>query len=166
MKKFEIEFKYALYFTAFNMLWLSFEKWMGWHDEFISGHMFYSLLILLPQVVFYFLALREKREKYYNGKITWQQAFLSGGILSVLIAAISPATIYYLNTFLSPNFFDIAIEKYVIGGGKEAAAKSVFNMESYIKNAILFNVSVGVVISAAVALFIKNLSTEELQKKK
>ena len=91
MKKFEIEFKWALYFTAFNMLWLSLEKYLGWHDELIQFHTFYSLLIILPQVVFFYLAIREKKIQYFKGKITWQQGLLSGGILSILIAALSPA---------------------------------------------------------------------------
>lgn len=161
MKKFEIEFKWALYFTAFNMLWLSLEKFLGWHDELIQMHIVYSLLIIFPQVLFYYLALREKKFKYYKGKINWQQAFLSGGILSVIIAGLSPATIYYMNTFLSPEFIDLAIERYVISGGKEASAKNFHSLEAYIKNAILFNVSIGIVISGIVALLIKTKETEK-----
>lgn len=161
MKKFEIEFKWAVYFTAFNMLWLSLEKYFGWHDEYIQMHIVYSLFIILPQVIFYYLALREKKLKYYEGTINWQQAFLSGGILSVIIAGLSPATIYYMNTFLSPEFIDLAIERYVASGGKEASAKNFHSLEAYIKNAILFNVSIGIVISGVVALFIKSKESEK-----
>lgn len=160
MKKFEIEFKWALYFTAFNMLWLSLEKFLGWHDELIQLHIFYSLLIILPQALFYYLALREKKFKYYKEEINWQQAFLSGGILSVIIAGLSPATIYYMNTFLSPDFIDLAIERYVVSGGKEASAKNFHSLEAYIKNAILFNVSIGIVISGVVGIFIKTKETK------
>lgn len=161
MKKFEIEFKWAVYFTAFNMLWLSLEKYLGWHDEHIQMHIVYSLFIILPQAILYFLALREKKLKYYEGNINWQHAFLSGGILSVIIAGLSPATIYYMNTFLSPEFIDLAIERYVVSGGKEASAKNFHSLEAYIKNAILFNVSIGIVISGVVALFIKSKESEK-----
>ena len=160
MKKFEIEFKWALYFTGFNMLWLSLEKVLGWHDELIQFHTFYSLLIIFPQVVFFYLAIREKKKQYFKGKITWQQGLLSGGILSILIAALSPATIYYMNMFLSPEFIDLAIEKYVMSGGKEASAKNFHNLEAYIKNAILFNVSMGVIISAVVGFFLQTRNTK------
>jgi len=160
LKKFEIEFKWALYFTAFNMLWLSLEKYLGWHDELIQFHTFYSLLIIFPQVVFFYLAIREKKYQYYKGKVSWQQAFLSGGILSILIASLSPATIYYMNTFLSPDFIDVAIDRYLISGGKETSAKNFHSLEAYIKNAILFNVSMGIVISGIVALFLQTKKAE------
>lgn len=156
MKKFEIEFKWALYFTAFNMLWLSLEKYFGWHDEAIQLHIFYSLIIIVPQSILYYFALTDKKKKYFNNNITWQQAFLSGGILSLLIAGLSPATVYYMHTFLSPNFIDLATHNFLENGGKEESVKSFHSLEAYIKNSILFNVSLGIVISGIVALFIQS----------
>lgn len=145
------------------MLFLSFEKAMGWHDEHIQYHIVYSLLIIFPQALLFYFALIEKKKKYYQGKITWQQAFLSGGVLSLLIAGISPATMYYMHTFLSPNFLPLAIEKFVASGGDEATAQSYHSLEAYIKNAILFNVSMGIVLSAIVGVFVK---TKEVNVKK
>jgi hypothetical protein len=156
LKKFEIEFKWALYFTAFNMLWFSLEKYLGWHDEQIQLHIFYSLLIIFPQAVFFYLALKEKKVKFYNGNVNWQQAFLSGGVLSLLIAGFSPVTMYYMHTFLSPDFIELAIERYVSSGGNEESAKDLHSLEAYIKNAILFNVSMGIVLSGIIAFFIKS----------
>jgi hypothetical protein len=160
LKKFEIEFKWALYFTAFNMLWLSLEKYLGWHDELIQFHIFYSLLIVFPQIILFYLALREKKLKYYEGNINWQQVFLSGGILSIIIAGLSPATIYYMNTFLSPDFIDLAVERYTMGGGKAVSAREFHSLEAYIKNAILFNVSIGIVISGILGIFMKTKSSD------
>lgn len=159
MKKFEIEFKWALYFTGFNMLWLSLEKYLGWHDEAIQQHILYSLLIVIPQCIWYYLALTEKKKKFFNNEISWQQAFLSGGVLSLLIAGLSPATVYYMHTFLSPDFIDLAIEKFVESGGKLDAARNFHSLEAYIKNSILFNVSLGIVISSVVAFFIQTKKT-------
>lgn len=159
MKKFEIEFKWALYFTAFNMLWFSLEKYLGWHDEAIQYHIFNSLLIIFPQALLFYLALVEKKNKYFKNKISWQQAFLSGGILSLLIAGLSPASVYYMHTFLSPNFIDLAIQNYVENGGKANSAENFHSIEAYIKSSILFNVSIGVVISGIISLFIQTKNT-------
>ncbi|MFO7701353.1 DUF4199 domain-containing protein [Psychroflexus maritimus] len=155
MSKFEIEFKWALYFTAFNALWLSLEKVLGWHDELIQQHAFYSLLIIIPQVVFFYLCIKAKRDDYFKGEANWQQLFVSGGVLALLIAALSPAVVYYMNRFLSPDFIDLAIDRYLMSGGKEAEAKNFHSLEAYIKNGILFNVSMGIVIAGPVAYFLK-----------
>lgn len=157
MSKFEIEFKWALYFTGFNLLWLSFEKLLGWHDAHIQQHAFYSLLIVFPMIAFFVFSLKEKREKYFKDKATWQQLFLSAGVLSLIIAGISPATIFYMNKFLSPQFVDLAIESYVASNGKLEIATNFNSIEAYIKNAILFNVSTGIVIGAGVAHFLKTV---------
>lgn len=157
MSKFEIEFKWALYFTGFNLLWLSLEKLLGWHDAHIQQHAFYSLLIIFPMIAFYVFALLEKRDKYFEGKATWQQLFLAGGVLSLIIAGISPATVFYMNKFLSPQFIDLAIENYVAREGKLEVATNFNSIEAYIKNAILFNVSMGIVIAAGVASFLKTV---------
>jgi hypothetical protein len=64
MKKRLIEIKWGLIFVIMMLLWMYFEKSMGWHDENIAEHATYTNLVAIPSIIVYVLALLEKRKKY------------------------------------------------------------------------------------------------------
>jgi hypothetical protein len=155
MEKFKIEFKWASIFTGINLIWVYAEKYLGLHDEHIDYHSIVGLVMLLPLSFCIYSSLRQKREEYYNGKITWQKAFVSGALLSLLVAGLSPGPVYVMSQYVSPEFFENAIAKSIARGATPEMANQFFSLNAYISQAIMFYLAFGVMISAAVGLIIK-----------
>ena len=156
MKKFEIELKWATAFTAISVVWVYFEKYLGYHDEFVSSQGVFSFWLLVPHVLIYVVSIREKRERYYNGEITWQKAFISGVILSVVIAGLSPAAIYLMTEVVSPDYISNIIEVRSEQGIPRDGLVQVFNLNAMISQTIFNNLATGVFFSAIIALIFKN----------
>jgi hypothetical protein len=73
-----------------------------------------------------------------------------------LIAVISPLVQYIFKEYISPEFFENAIENAVeVGRMKREGAKTLFNYRTYIIQSIFDSLAYGVVISALVALIVK-----------
>jgi hypothetical protein len=156
MSKFRIEIKWAVIFALATLLWMVFEKSMGWHDVLIEKHAIYTNFFAIIAIAVYVLALLDKRKVDYNGKMTWKQGFISGIILSVIIAIISPLTQYITSTVITPDYFTNVI-KFVVDSGKmgQEAAESYFNLKSYVLQSIFGALTMGIVTSAVVAFFVK-----------
>lgn len=71
MKKFGIEIKWSIIFSAVLLLWMVMEKLLGWHDELIEKHAIYTNFFSIVAIVIYVFALFDKRKNYYGGKMTW-----------------------------------------------------------------------------------------------
>jgi hypothetical protein len=156
MKNFKIEFKWAIYFSILTLFWLSIEKGVGLHDQHIDLHPIYTNLIAIPYILLYYLALRQKREWFYNGKITWSQAMVSGAVLSAIVALLSPLVQYIGASFITPDYFKNATEYAIEQRNMNPdLAKQYFSMRSYIIQSIFFALAMGIVTSALVALFVK-----------
>lgn len=159
MEKFKIEFKWASMFTGINLIWVYIEKYLGLHDEHIDYHSIVGLVILVPFTISIFMSLRQKREEYYEGNITWQKAFLSGSLLSLLVAGLSAGPVYVMTQYISPDFFEIAKAKSINRGATQDMADQFFNLNAYISQAIMFYLAFGIMISAVVGLFLKQKNT-------
>lgn len=156
MSKYRIEIKWAIIFALATLLWMVFEKSMGWHDVLIEKHAIYTNFFAIIAVAVYVLALLDKRKVDYNGKMSWKQGFISGIILSVIIAVISPLTQYIISTSITPEYFTNIIN-FVVDSGKmdQEAAESYFNLKSYILQSLFGALTMGIVTSAIVAFFVK-----------
>lgn len=74
MKYFTIlELKWGFIFFIASLLWMYFEKLMGWHGEKISQHATMTLSFAVIAIAIYVFALLEKRKKKYNNRMTWLQ---------------------------------------------------------------------------------------------
>jgi hypothetical protein len=157
MKSFKTEIKWAILFSLLNIMWLFMEKKLGWHDKNIAQHSVYTMLIIIPTFVFYFLAIREKSQIYFNHKMNWRQGFISGLILSCFIAVLSPIVVYINAIAISPNFFSTMI-KYSVEHKimNEENAKHYFTVYNYMFLSAVGSISSGVIIAAIVSLFTKN----------
>ncbi len=156
LDRFKIEFQWASIFTAINIVWVYFEKYLGFHDELSYLHPVLSFALIIPIGVCIFFNLRQKRESYYSGSITWQKAFMSGAFLSLLIAALSIGTVYVMTQYVSADFFDNAIKMSIEKGADENFVKQSFNLNAYIKDTMMFYLASGIMISALMALIIKS----------
>lgn len=157
MKNFRIEFKWGLIFSAFTLFWMAGEKMIGLHDQYINQHELYTNLIAIPYIIIFYLAIKQKRDLYFKNEMSWQQGLLSGGVLSVIIAILSPLVTYLSVYFISPFYFENAIEYSVESGlMKQASAESFYSINFYLIQAVFGSLAMGIVTSAVVAFFLKN----------
>lgn len=156
MKKFKIEFKWAVIMSIIFLAWMTLEKQLGFHDEKIKWQIAFTMLIILPNFLLYYLALSDKKKNYYNGVMNWRQGFISGVVLSFIVVFFSPITQFITHEFISPNYFDKLIA-YSVESKKLtlADAQNYFNLTAYIWQSISGGLSFGVVIGAIVAYILK-----------
>lgn len=156
MKRFITEFKWGLIFSVFSLLWMMFERVLGWHSTQIDKHALYSMLFIIPAIVVYYFALKEKRDKYLNGKMTWSQGVISGLILGIIVALISPITQYITHYFISPDYFTNAIN-FAVESNKltEEEATKYFNFNNYLVQSIVSAPIMGILNAGIVSLFLR-----------
>jgi Protein of unknown function (DUF4199) len=154
MKKLSLEFKWAIIFVAMSLIWMLLEKLAGLHSTHIDKHSTYTNLIAIPAITVYVFALLEKKNKFYHGSMTYLQGFISGTIISVIIAVLSPLTHFIATEIITPEFFPNAI-KYSVNAGlmKQTEAEDYFNLKNYIKVGFVGALMMGIMTTAIVAIF-------------
>ncbi len=156
MKKFSIEIKWGIIFSIVSLAWMFLEKGLGWHDENIAQHAIYTNFFAIVAIVLYVFALLDKKKNFYNGRMTWSQGFISGIVISIVVAILSPIGQYITHEFITPDYFDNVIEYSVKNEiYTREAAEEYFNLTSYIIQSFFFALVVGVVTSAIVAYFVR-----------
>lgn len=154
MKKLFHEIKWALIFVAMSLFWVLLERLVGLHDTHIDKHAIYTNLIAIPAITVYVFALLEKKNKFYHGAMTYLQGFISGTIISVIIAILSPLSQIITSEIITPEFFPNAIN-YSVSAGlmKQTEAEEYFSLENYIKVGLIGALLMGIVTTAIVAIF-------------
>ncbi len=156
MKKIYIELKWAVIFTITMLSWMLLEKTLGWHEEQIANHQWLTLLFAPFAILMYLLEMREKRRRVYNGKMTWLQGFISGVILSVFVALLSPLAQYITHEFITPKYFNNVIEYSVTNDlMTRTKANEYFNINSYMWQSAFGALGFGIATAAIVAIFVR-----------
>lgn len=156
MKKFTIEIKWAIILTIAGLLWMFLEKKLGWHDALIAKQPIYTLLFSVIEIIIYVLAIKDKKNSFFKGNIDWKQGFLSGCMVALLAALVNPLSQYISMEIISPNYFQNAINNATLNNNMSVAnAKAFFNLKSYVFQGAFNGLSIGIVISAIVAYFLK-----------
>ncbi len=156
MNKVSIEIKWGVIFTIVALLWMVFEKAMGWHDVLIAKHAIYTNFFGILAVLIFILAIRDKKANFYNGIMTWRQGFVAGLIVTIVITILSPLSQFITSAYITPDYFENVIaystETKVM---TQEQAEAYFNLKSYIIQATFGALVMGVVTSAVVAWFLK-----------
>lgn len=151
-----MELKWAVIFMLSTLLWVAFEKSMGWHDLYIEKHLIYTNFFSIVAIAVYGFALVDKRKNFYDGKITWKQAFISGVVVTLLIIPLNMIAQYISFTYITADFFanminyNVSTEKMTL-----SEAENYFSLENYRIQGLIFGTLVGFATSAIVALFVK-----------
>ena len=124
------ELKWGVIFSVMTVLWIALEKLTGLHDQRIHLHPYLTNLIAIPAIWIYVLAIREKRQQL-GGQISFKQILAFGLLVSVVVAVLSPLAQWICFTFITPNFFQNAIQAGVAQGQKLEDLQAFFNASSY-----------------------------------
>jgi hypothetical protein len=162
MKNSNIEIKWAIIFSIVGLLWMVLEKVSGLHDEYIDYHLYLTNLFAIPAITMMVLALKEKKAKFYQGTMTYKQGLISGLILSILIAGISPLTQYITTFFITPEYFATVIKRSVELGYYPTIeeAKANFNYENYAIQGAIGALVMGIITTAIAMLFLRSKVTK------
>lgn len=157
MKKYQIEIKWALIFIAAILLWMGLERVFGLHDEHIAMHQYLTNLFAIPAIVIYVLALRDKRNNFYGSRMSCKQGVISGLLITLIVAVLSPVTQWIISTIITPSYFSNAIDYAVSSGQIETreAAEAHFNLSSYIIQSAIGALIMGAVTTAVAAIFMR-----------
>jgi hypothetical protein len=163
MENIKIEIKWALIFSVMGLLWMVLEKVCGLHSTYIDYHLYLTNLFAIPAVWVMVLALKEKKRKFYGGRMTYRQGLISGLILSVIIALISPLTQWITSYIISPEYFPNVIKRSVEIGyyNTTAEAQANFNYKNYAIQGAVGALVMGIVTTAVVMLFLKTKPTQQ-----
>ena len=157
MNNYKLEIRWGFIFSVAMLLWVLLERLVGLHSTHIEQHMIWTNLFAVVAILIYVLAMREKRAKELNGLMTWKQGFMCGVGITIVVAILSPLTQWLAHSFVSPQFFANMVEYAVSSGNMtEAQALNYFSLQSYMIQAVIGAVVMGVITSAVVALFVRN----------
>lgn len=157
MKSIRIEIKWGVLFILVGLIWMVFEKTMGWHDVHIDKHATYSMFIAPIAIAIYVFALLDKKRNFYGGKMSYKQGFTSGLIVTLVVVILSPLSQYITSTYITPEFFDNVIA-YSVSTGEmdQEAAEQYFNLKSYMIQSVIGAAFMGLVTAAVVAFFVRS----------
>lgn len=159
MKNIRIEIKWGILFILVGLIWMVFEKAVGWHDVHIDKHATYTLFFAPIAIAVYVFALLDKKRNFYGGKMSYMQGFVAGLIITLVVVILSPLSQYISSTYVSPDYFKNVIEYSVSSGQMEQqAAEEYFNLKSYMLQSVIGAAVMGLITSAVVALFVKSKS--------
>lgn len=157
MKNIKIEFKWAVIFSIMVLLWMVLEKLSGLHGTYIDYHLYLTNLFAIPAIYVMVLALKDKKKSFYSGQMTYMQGLISGTILSLIIALISPLTQWITSYVITPEYFPNVIKRSVEIGyyATTEEAEANFNYPNYAMMGAIGSLVMGVLTTAIAMIFIR-----------
>ena len=157
MKSIKIEIKWALIFSVMGLVWMLLEKWSGLHDKYIDYHLYLTNLFAIPAIWVMVLALKDKKKNFYNNNIDYKQGLMSGIMLSLFIAALSPLTQWITSFVITPEYFPNVIKRSVEIGYYKTTAEAAdnFNFKNYAIQGAIAAFVMGLVTTAIAMIFIR-----------
>ena len=159
---YRLEIKWGIIFSLALLLWMVFEKAMGWHSTKIEVHAIYTNFFAVVAIAIYVFALFDKRRKML-GSMRWKQGFFFGMRITIVITLLSPLSQWIISEIITPEYFPNVIA-YVVENGKMTLeeAEAYFSLKNYIIQSTAGALLMGLVTSAIVALFIQKRHPEML----
>lgn len=136
------------------------EKLSGLHGKYIDYQMYLTNLFAIPAIITMVLALKEKKNRFYNGQMNYLQGLISGVILSIFIALLSPLTQWITSYVITPEYFPNVIKRSVELGYYKSIeeAESYFNYQNYAIQSTIGSLVMGIITSAIAMIFIRSKS--------
>jgi hypothetical protein len=162
MKNIKIEIKWSIIFSIMVLLWMVLEKLCGLHGKYIDYHLYLTNLFAIPAIIVMVMALKDKKKNFYDGQMNYKQGLISGIILSVIIALLSPLTQWVTSFVITPEYFPNVIKRSVeIGYFKTTAeAEANFNYQNYAIQGAIGALVMGIVTTVIAMIFIRTKKTK------
>lgn len=162
MEKIKIELKWAIIFTLVALLWMALEKLCGLHDKYIDYHLYLTNLFAIPAIILMVKALQDKKKNFYDGDMSYKLGLISGIVLSVFIALLSPASQWITSYIITPEYFINVIKRSVELGYYQTSleAEANFNYQNYVIQGAIGALSMGIITTAIAMIFIRTKSTK------
>ena len=155
------EIKFGIFFSVTQLFWLLFEFVFGLQTTFMSMHAVVTNFFAIPAIIIMVYAILAKRTEL-GGQISFLKALITGVLVSLVVAALSPVVLLIFHYLINPHFFS-DFQNYVVKMGKmqPQEAKDYFNLKSYILQGIFGALMMGTVTSLVIAAVIKKKVPEE-----
>lgn len=143
----------AFWLFLVSIAWLAMEKLLGFHDEFIQYHEYFTNFIIIPYILIYIRGIKGYRISE-GGTISYLKALGFGLASTIFATAFSPFALWIFETILNPNFYQNMIN-YTVSHKLQSQAQALayFNHENYRNLMIYGNIAQGVIFSAIIAFF-------------
>jgi hypothetical protein len=157
MKNIKIEIKWAILFSIMGLIWMLLEKWSGLHSTYIDYHLYLTNLFAIPAILVMVLALQNKKKSFYNEQMSYKQGLVSGIILSMIIALISPLTQWITSFIITPEYFPNVVKRSVELGyyATLEEAEANFNYKNYAIQGAIGALIMGIATTAIAMIFIR-----------
>ncbi len=157
MKDIKIEIKWALIFSSVGLTWMLLEKLCGLHGKYIDYHLYLTNFFAIPAIIMMVMALQDKKKNFFGGQMTYMQGLISGIILSVIIASLSPLTQWITTYVITPEYFPNVIKRSVeLGYFKTTAeAEANFNYQNYVIQGVIGALIMGLITVSIAMIFIR-----------
>jgi hypothetical protein len=157
LKNVKIEFKWAIIFSIVSLLWMVLEKISGLHGKYIDYHMYLTNLFAIPAIIMMVMALKDKKKNFYSGSMSYKEGLISGIILSIIIALLSPLTQWITSYVITPEYFPNVIKRSVEIGyyNTIAEAEANFNYKNYAIQSFIGSLVMGIVTVAVAMIFLR-----------
>jgi hypothetical protein len=157
MKNFRIEIKWAIIFSIVGLLWMVLEKVSGLHGKYIDYHLYLTNLFAIPAIIVMVMALKDKKKNFYSGQMNYKYGLISGLVLSIFIALLSPLTQWITSFVITPEYFPNVIKRSVeLGYFKSTAeAEANFNYQNYAIQGAIGALTMGIVTTAIAMIFLR-----------
>jgi hypothetical protein len=162
MKQIGIEIKWAIIFLVMMTLWMVMEKVTGLHDKHIDKHSTITYFVAIPAILIYVLALLDKRRNFYKGYMSYQQGFVTGLIITLIITVFTPLLQFVTTRYISPDYF-ANISRYSIEQKlmTQSEAENMFSEKNYIVQATIGTLIMGLITTAIVAIITRRSRKED-----
>jgi Protein of unknown function (DUF4199) len=157
MRNLKIELKWAVIFSLVTLLWVGLEKLSGLHSTHLDAHLYLTNLFAIPAIWMMVLALKDKKKNFYQGQMSYRQGLISGAILSLAIALLTPLTQWITTYVITPEFFPNVIQRSVeLGYFKTVEeAQANFNYASYASQGAVGALLMGLITTAIAMIFLR-----------
>jgi|GEM_PF-2081955 len=150
-----------------GFLWILLEFFLGFHTVRIDYQPFFNLISFTIPIVGIYWAMKAKRDRYFEGKITFMNALKTGLLITVVMSCISPILNFLYYTVVNPHYQSIMLshERDMINGLNLSPEDKNSMLTSSIQNFSLMSLLLKSFLISAITGTLLSLITAALMKR-